>query len=112
MQEENALRRVRFVADVMDDAVTIPVVNKGIGLDSIVGLMPVSGDLVTAVVSLYTVAEAARAGADRNVVGKMLFNIVVDVVVGSIPVLGDVFDVFWKSNVRNAELFEEYLTGQ
>jgi hypothetical protein len=111
-QEESALRRVRFLADLMDEAVTIPGTNKGIGLDSLVGLLPVSGDLVTGAVSLYTVAEAARAGADKGVIAKMLFNIVVDVGVGSIPVLGDVFDVFWKSNVKNADLFEKHLTGQ
>jgi hypothetical protein len=110
--EERALRRVKFVAQLMDDAVTIPGTNKGIGLDSLVGLLPVSGDIVTGAVSLYGVAEAIRAGADRGVVAKMLFNIVVDVGVGSIPVLGDVFDVFWKSNVKNADLFEKHLTGQ
>jgi hypothetical protein len=110
--EERALRRVKFVAQLMDDAVTIPGTNKGIGLDSLVGLLPVSGDIVTGAVSLYGVAEAIRAGADRGVVAKMLFNIVVDVGVGSIPVLGDIFDVFWKSNVKNADLFEKHLTGQ
>ncbi|MDS0298516.1 DUF4112 domain-containing protein [Halogeometricum sp. S1BR25-6] len=111
-EEEGALRRVRLLADLMDDAVTIPGTNKGIGLDSLIGLVPVSGDIVTAAVSLYTVGEAVRAGADSGIIKKMLFNIAVDLGVGSIPVLGDIFDIFWKSNVRNAELLEEHLTGR
>ncbi|MDS0293110.1 DUF4112 domain-containing protein [Halogeometricum luteum] len=111
-QEEGALRRVRLLADLMDDAVTIPGTDKSVGLDSLIGLVPVSGDIVTAAVSLYTVGEAIRADANRDIVGKMLFNIAVDLGVGSIPILGDIFDVFWKSNVRNAELLEEHLTGQ
>lgn len=111
-KEEGALRRVRFLADLMDDAVTIPGTNKGIGLDAVVGLVPVSGDIVTAAISLYTVGEAVRVGAEPKVIGKMLLNIALDLGVGSVPVLGDIFDALFKSNVRNADLLEQHLTGR
>jgi hypothetical protein len=100
------LRRARRLATLLDDAVTLPVVNVKIGLDSLVGLLPVSGDLAAAVCSLYIVLEAVRSGVPRPVVARMLFNITVDVAVGSVPVVGDLFDVFWKANRRNVELFE------
>jgi hypothetical protein len=109
--ESAALERVRTVANAMDQAVEIPGTNTAIGLDSIVGLFPVSGDLITGAVSLYIVAEAARLGISRGTLLKMLANVAVDVGVGSIPVLGDIFDVFFKSNQRNADLLERALTG-
>lgn len=109
--ERAALRRTRTVARLLDDAVPIPGTGYRIGLDGIVGLLPVAGDAVTAVVGLYIVAEAVRAGASASVVGRMLGNLLVDTVVGSIPVVGDVFDVVWKANVRNVELFEAHVGG-
>ncbi|SFR44062.1 DUF4112 domain-containing protein [Halogeometricum limi] len=112
LEEENVMKRVRLVADLLDDAVKIPGTDVGVGLDSLVGLLPVSGDLVGGAASLYTVAEAARLGVEPKVIGKMLLNIGVDVGVGSIPVLGDLFDVLFKANVRNADLLEEHLTNR
>jgi hypothetical protein len=103
------LRRSRRVATLLDDAVTIPGVNVSVGLDSVVGLLPISGDVATAICSLYIVAEAVRAGVSKGTVVRMLGNVVLDLVVGSIPVVGDVFDVFWKANRRNVDLFERAL---
>ncbi|AUV81541.1 DUF4112 domain-containing protein [Salinigranum rubrum] len=100
------LRRARHVATLLDDAVTIPVVNVKVGLDALVGLLPLSGDLAAAVLSLYIVFEAVRSGVPRSVVARMLLNIAVDAAVGSVPVVGDLFDVVWKANRRNVTLFE------
>lgn len=100
------LKRAQRVATLLDDAVTIPGVDVKVGLDSIVGLLPISGDIAAAVCSLYIVAEAARNGVAKRTLARMLFNIAVDVGVGSVPVVGDIFDVFWKANRRNVELFE------
>lgn len=100
------LRRARRVATLLDDAVTIPGLGIRIGLDSIVGLLPVSGDVAAGICSLYIVVEAVRCGVPRTVVARMLFNVAVDTVVGSVPVVGDLFDVFWKANRRNVDLFE------
>ncbi|WP_136602339.1 DUF4112 domain-containing protein [Salinigranum halophilum] len=100
------LRRARRVATLLDDAVTIPVVNVKVGLDSLIGLLPLSGDLAAGLLSLYIVFEAARSGVPRTVLARMLFNVAVDTVVGSVPVVGDLFDVVWKANRRNVTLFE------
>ena len=100
------LRRARRVATLLDDAVTVPGTNISVGLDPIIGLAPVSGDLVAGALSLYIVAEAVRYGVPRSVVAQMLFNVAVDVVVGSVPLTGDAFDFLWKPNRRNIALFE------
>ena len=100
------LRRSRRVATLLDDAVTIPVLGIRVGLDSVVGLLPVSGDLAAAACSLYIVFEAVRSGVPRRTVVRMLANVALDLAVGSIPVVGDLFDVFWKANRRNVRLFE------
>lgn len=111
-EEHAALRRTRTVARLLDEAIPVPGTNYRIGLDSIVGLLPVSGDLVTGVVGLYIVAEAARVGASRDVLGRMIANLAADVAIGSIPAIGDLFDAAWKANVKNVELFEEHLRGE
>jgi hypothetical protein len=107
--ERAALDRTRTVARLLDEAIPVPGLDYRIGLDSIVGLLPVSGDLVTGVVGLYIVGEAARAGAPREILGRMVGNLVIDVAIGSVPAIGDLFDAAWKANVKNVELFAEYL---
>lgn len=106
---ETRLERARSVADVLDSAFELPLVGKRVGLDSIVGLLPAYGDAVTTVCALYIVYEAFRAGVPKPTLVRMLGNVVVDGAVGSIPVAGDVFDVFWKANRKNVKLFEAHL---
>ncbi|MFC6725863.1 DUF4112 domain-containing protein [Halobium palmae] len=108
---EAALERVRFVADLMDDAFEIPGTDVSVGLDPLLGIAPVSGDAVSGAISLYIVGEAARAGVPKGKLARMLFNVGVDVSVGSIPVLGTIFDAFWKANQWNASMMEDYLEG-
>ena len=107
--EPPGMERVRAVANLLDEAVELPVVNYKIGLDPILGILPVGGDAVAAAISLYIVAEGARMGASQDTVMKMLLNVLVDAVVGSIPVLGTVIDAVWKTNERNVALLEEEL---
>ncbi|ESP87866.1 DUF4112 domain-containing protein [Candidatus Halobonum tyrrellensis] len=107
--DEAALRRVRTVARIMDEAVSVPKTDVKIGLDPILGVLPGAGDLLSATVSLYIVAEAAYLGVPLSTVVKMLGNVAVDVGIGSIPVVGDLFDVFWKANAWNVEQIEEFL---
>jgi hypothetical protein len=92
----------------MDELVTIPGTSVRVGLDPVVGLVPVIGDAISAVVGFWLVAEAARFGVPRIVVGRMVLNTVVDLVVGAIPVLGDMFDVVSRSNSRNLALFRRH----
>jgi len=102
--EPAALGRIRTVAYVLDESVRIPGTTIRVGLDPIVGLLPVAGDVATAVCSLYIVAEAVRLGVPKRTVVRLLANIAVDAVLGSVPVVGDLFDAYWKANVKNAEL--------
>ncbi len=74
------------------------------GLDGIIGLVPVAGDVVTAGLGLYLILEARRLGATRWTMARMLINWGVDAGVGAVPVLGDVFDIAFKSNTKNIRL--------
>ena len=102
--DEGALGRIELVAWVLDDGIPLPGVGYRIGLDPLVGLLPVAGDAVAAVASLYVIAEAARQGVGLWTLLRMLVNVGVDFGAGSVPVVGDVFDAVWKANRRNAEL--------
>jgi hypothetical protein len=99
-----AVGRMRFVARVLDDSVRIPGTGVRIGLDPLLGLLPVVGDAVSGVLSLYIVAESARLGVSYRALARMLAHIGIDVAGGSIPVVGDLFDAAWKANTRNVSL--------
>jgi hypothetical protein len=79
------------------------------GLDPILGLIPGAGDMIGAVLSGYIVLEAVRAEVPTFTLARMLVNVGIDTLVGSIPALGDVFDAAWKSNVMNVALLERHL---
>ncbi|KOX93756.1 hypothetical protein AMS69_07490 [Haloarcula rubripromontorii] len=102
--EPAALGRIRTVAHILDESVRIPGTRFRVGLDPILGLLPIAGDVAMALCSLYIVAEAVRLGVPKRTVVRLLANIAVDATVGSVPVVGDLFDAYWKANVRNAEL--------
>lgn len=99
-----AVTRMRFVARVLDDSVRIPGTEFRIGLDPVLGLLPVAGDAVSGALSLYIVVESARLGVSPKTLFGMLANVGVDVAGGSIPVVGDLFDAAWKANTRNLRL--------
>lgn len=103
------MQRLRALSRLLDSAIAIPGTRYRIGLDPILGLLPGGGDTAGMLMSLYIVLEAARLGASRSVLGQMAFNILLETLVGTVPVLGDVFDATWKSNVRNIQLLEEHL---
>ncbi len=111
MSHEQRLVRARQIARVMDNRFALPGTNVRFGWDSIVGLVPGVGDVATSAVALIIVHHAWRTGASRPTLAKMLGNIGVDLAVGIVPVFGDVFDVAWKANVRNADLLERHLQG-
>jgi hypothetical protein len=101
-------RRFAAVSRVMDELVTVPGTKVRVGLDPIVGLVPVVGDVISAVVGFWLIAAATRLGIPRIVVGRMIVNTVVDMAVGAIPILGDLFDVVSRSNSRNLALFRRH----
>ncbi|MGQ3212540.1 DUF4112 domain-containing protein [Shinella sp.] len=98
------LRRIRGLARLMDTALRIPGTGVSLGADSVLGLIPGIGDFGAAAVSLFIVNEARRLGVPKETLFKMLVNVGFDTVAGSVPVLGDVFDVYFKSNRRNLRL--------
>lgn len=98
------LRRMRGLARLMDTALRIPGTRVSLGADSVLGLVPGIGDFAAAAVSLVIVNEARRLGVPNDKLVRMLFNVGFDTVAGSVPVLGDVFDVYFKSNHRNLQL--------
>ena len=99
------------LARLMDSAITLPVLGK-VGLDAAIGLVPVVGGLAATAVSLTLVARMLRYGPPAALVSKMLANVVVDLVLGSIPFVGFFADVWFKSNDRNAELMRGFLAGR
>ncbi|WP_440410334.1 DUF4112 domain-containing protein [Neorhizobium petrolearium] len=102
------LRRLAAIARLMDTAVRIPGTGIRFGADSVFGLIPVIGDAGGALVGLYIVNEAHRLGLPSAKLVPMLGNIAVDSVLGSVPLAGDVFDLFFKSHRRNLQIILDY----
>jgi hypothetical protein len=105
------VERLRRLAWLLDAALRIPGINRRIGLDGIVGVVPGVGDAATALLSLYIVLEARRLGLPKAALGRMLGNVAVDALIGAVPVLGDLFDVVWKANLRNIEIIDAHMAG-
>ncbi len=103
------LKRLRQLARVLDKAIVIPGTQVGVGVDPVIGLLPGLGDFLGVLLSSYIVLEAARLGAPRSTLGRMTFNIVIDGLVGAVPLIGDFFDFAWTANTNNIKLLEEYL---
>lgn len=107
---EQSLRRLDTFARRLDSQFRIPGTNIRFGLDPILGLVPGLGDLIGLVLSLYMVIEAIRLGAGAGLVTRMLGNLLLEFVIGLVPVLGDAFDLMWKANDRNARLLRNHIT--
>ena len=105
----DSLARARVLTRLLDTALRIPGTRIRFGLDPILGLIPGLGDVAGAVLSGYLVVLAGRAGASRTTIVRMLANVAIDTVGGSLPILGDAFDVAFKSNSRNLVLLERTL---
>jgi hypothetical protein len=107
-----ALEELDWLADLLDSRWRIPGLDVRFGADAIAGLIPGLGSLAGAVVSAYLVTKARELGAPWHLVGRMVGNIALDAVLGSIPLLGSVFDVFYKANNRNILLLRKHLARQ
>jgi hypothetical protein len=105
------LQRLRALARVMDDAVRVPGTNFRVGLDALLGLVPGLGDVAGGLTTAYTIVAAQRLGAPRIVLLRMFWNVLVDTVFGSIPLLGDFFDAAYRANRRNVQILESYTTA-
>ena len=101
------LARARTLARLLDSAAKVPGTKIRFGADAILGVIPGLGDVAGAALAGYLVILAQRLGAPRAVVLRMLANVAVDTVGGTVPILGDLFDVAYKSNTRNVALLEQ-----
>lgn len=104
-----ALPRLRMLSKLLDSSLRVPGTNFRVGIDPLLGILPVAGDLVSSILSLYIIAEGYRAGASWSVLATMVALTAVDFLVGSIPFIGPVFDAFWKNNQWSVRLLEDHL---
>jgi hypothetical protein len=103
------VERLKLLTRLLDNAFQIPGTQFRIGLDAIVGIIPGIGDAIGAVFSAFIVFQAARLGVSRATLARMMGNVVLDTVIGEIPLLGDLFDAGWKANTKNMALLEAHL---
>lgn len=101
--------RFRKYAWLLDGQFGIPGTRFRFGLNSLIGLAPVAGDVVMGLVSLYLVWEARQMGAPAGLQAKMVGNVAIEVVGGAVPILGDLFDMVFKANLRNLALLEDWI---
>ena len=108
------LARLRKIAWLVDASLRLPGTKFRFGLNSIIGLTPAAGDAVLAGISLYIVYEAQQLGLPRDLLFRMLRNVGIEAAAGTVPILGDLFDMGFKANLRNLAIIEEHLrsTGQ
>jgi hypothetical protein len=107
-QPEATRLELEWIAHVMDSAFRVPGSRIRFGADSVIGLIPGVGDLVSSLVTVYILGLARRHGVPRITLVRMASNVGIDFLIGSIPVAGDVFDVFWKANERNVALLRKH----
>jgi hypothetical protein len=111
-RRDQAVARLDALATLMDAAFIIPGTNFRMGLDGVIGLLPIAGDLISSMVSSYIVWEARQLGVPRWMLARMMLNVAIDTAVGSVPIVGDVFDVMFRANLKNMALLKRYLEQQ
>ena len=106
--DNSNLRLVEEISRFLDSKFSIPGTNIRFGLDPILSLIPIAGDLISLLISASLIYTMHNHGASRKVVIKMLLNSTLDAVIGAVPVIGTFFDVFYRSNDRNMKLLKEH----
>ena len=103
------LIRLRQLSKNLDESFTIPGTKIKFGIDSLLGLIPIGGDIVSGIFSLYMLRAAIKMKLPKTAILSIFINIALDTTIGAIPIAGDIFDIFWKSNTRNLKIIEKYL---
>ncbi|MDH6099963.1 DUF4112 domain-containing protein [Anabaenopsis sp. FSS-46] len=103
------LKRLRQLSRILDKVVTIPGTPIHIGLDPLVGFLPIGGDILGVILASYIVIEAARIGVPKGMLSRMVLNVIIDGLVGTVLIMGDLFDFAWTANEYNIKLLEEHL---
>ncbi|BAU14038.1 hypothetical protein LEP3755_45820 [Leptolyngbya sp. NIES-3755] len=108
-RRESTIARLRSLTHLLDNALPVPGTKFRIGIDPIIGLLPGGGDIAMSFVSSYILIEAARLGLPRSSLLRMLWNLILDTLLGIIPMAGDFVDLAWKANSKNLALIEAHL---
>ena len=110
IDRSSALTEVEALAWLLDNSIPVPGTGgRRLGIDALIGLVPVFGDLVSGGLGLFVVWRGSRMGLPRVVVARMLANSAIDFAIGSIPVIGDAFDLWFKANTRNLGIMRRYV---
>ncbi|MGO4509916.1 DUF4112 domain-containing protein [Bradyrhizobium sp. MOS001] len=112
LTREQRVARMEAIAKLLDVAFILPGTNIRYGIDGLIGLIPIVGDIITTAISLWLVREARALGAPWYLTARMLGNVAVDGVVGMVPFAGDAFDVMFRANMRNVRLLRRWLDKQ
>src|ERR1700736_6749061 len=112
LTREQRLARLDAVAKLLDIAFILPGTKIRYGIDGVIGLIPVVGDIIATALSLWLVREARALGAPRAVTARVLGNVAVQGVVGTVPVAGDAFDVLFRANMRNMRILRRWMEKQ
>jgi len=108
-RKRRARERLHTISRLMDAAIEVPLLRTRVGLDALLGVVPVVGDLLSAAIGLYLVTEARELGASRWLQTRMIGNLLADAVLGAVPVAGDIADVYFKAHMRNLRLLQKEL---
>ena len=102
-------KRIEMLEMLLERSIPIPGLNRSIGLDAIIGLVPVVGDAVSAALGAYIIWEARNLGLPKWKIWRMVGNLGIDTAIGAIPIAGDAFDVIFRSNTRNLRIVKKHL---
>ncbi|KDC53659.1 DUF4112 domain-containing protein [Pseudoalteromonas fuliginea] len=106
---ESTLKRLERFSHFTDSSIGIPFTKFNIGLEAVIGLVPVIGDAAGLILSSYVLIEAQRLGVSKRIKTKMIINMLIDFVGGLVPFFGDIFDAFFKANTRNTCLLKNHI---
>ena len=109
VRTQQSVTRLEALARLMDGAFVLPGTQIRVGLDAIIGLLPVAGDVISGLISSYLIWEARQLGAPKWLIVRMMANTLLDTVVGSVPVVGDAFDVMFRANMKNMTLLRRHM---
>jgi hypothetical protein len=107
--QADSIARITALTKLLDSAFLIPGLNRRVGIDALIGLVPGIGDAVSTLLASYIIWEARQLGIPRWKLARMIGNVAVDTAIGAIPVAGDAFDLFFKANERNLRIINEHL---
>lgn len=110
IDKDRELRRLESLADLLDSRFRVPGTQVRFGLDALLGLVPGIGDTLALLPSIYLILRARRLGAPMSLVIRMMITVLVDYVVGLVPVLGDIFDIVFRANTANLDLLRNHLS--